>query len=318
MSALFKAAEKKHAKLRLALIGPAGSGKTYSALAVAVGLGARVAVVDTEHGSSELYADKFGFDVLKLESFEPKNYVDALRAAEAAGYDVVVIDSLSHAWIGKGGALEQVDNATRKSGSKNSYFAWREVTPQHNDLVEAILQCKCHVIATMRSKTEYIIDQNDKGKTAPRKVGMAPIQREGLEYEFTIVGEMDLDHYFNISKTRCSALTGKVIQKPGADLAKTLLGWLNSGAPAPKVEAPAAPSTTEASKPEAVAAEPKANSAAWFELQFNRCPTLDQHAVLREDLGKFKDALSRADFERAAKASREAKERLEKAVGGAP
>jgi hypothetical protein len=227
---MFKPATKKAAKLRMALIGPAGSGKTYSALALAQGLGSRVAVIDTEHGSASLYADKFQFDTCTLESFSPDTYVEALKAAEAAGYDVIIIDSLSHAWIGKEGALEQVDNAARRSGSKNTYFAWRDVTPKHNNLVEAIIQSKAHIIATMRAKTEYTLDKDDKGKVMPRKIGMAPIQREGLEYEFSIAGDMDLEHNYNITKTRCSMLTGKVNPKPGAELAKTLRTWLEGGA----------------------------------------------------------------------------------------
>ena len=129
-------ATKKAAKLRLALVGPAGSGKTYSALAIATGLGSKIALIDTEHGSAALYADKFAFDTCNLETFSPDSYVEAIKGAEAEGYDVIIIDSLSHAWIGKDGALEQVDQATRRSGSKNSYFAWRDVTPKHrNDRV---------------------------------------------------------------------------------------------------------------------------------------------------------------------------------------
>ncbi len=229
---MFKPATKKQSKLRLALTGPSGSGKTYSALAIAAGLGERIAVIDTEHGSASLYADAFRFDTCNLESFSPEAYIEAIKGAEEAGYDVLIIDSLSHAWIGKDGALEQVDTASRKSGNKNSYFAWRDVTPRHNALVEAILQSKSHVIATMRAKTEYALDKDDKGKVTPRKIGMAPVQRDGMEYEFSIAGELDLEHNFNVTKTRCSALAGQLIHKPGVPLAQTLKAWLDSGAPA--------------------------------------------------------------------------------------
>jgi len=244
---MFKPATKKQSKLRLALTGPSGSGKTFSALSIAAGLGEKVAVIDTEHGSASLYADKFKFDVCNLDSFSPESYVEAIKGAEDAGYDVIIIDSLSHAWIGKDGALEQVDNATRRSGSKNSYFAWRDVTPKHNALVESIIQSKAHVLCTMRAKTEYTLDKDDKGKVMPRKIGLAPVQRDGMEYEFSIAGELDLEHNFNVTKTRCSDLAGKSINKPGLQLAKILRTWLENGAQ----EVPAAPKLQPAQKPAA-------------------------------------------------------------------
>lgn len=229
MGFTFKKATKSRAKLRLALIGPSGSGKTYSSLAIASGLGDRIAVVDTEHGSASLYADEFGFDVLELTSFSPSSYVDAIKAAESAGYDVVVIDSLSHAWFGKDGALEMVDAAQRRQKTPNSYTAWRDVTPAHNHLVDAIIQSPCHIVATMRAKTDFVQEKDERGKTTIRKVGLAPIQRDGLDYEFTVVGDMDLDHVLTITKSRCKAIADKVIKFPGKDVAATLLAWLNDG-----------------------------------------------------------------------------------------
>jgi hypothetical protein len=226
----FSKATKTQSRLRLALVGPSGSGKTYTALTIAQHLGKRVAVIDTERGSASKYADIFTFDVLNLDTFSPLTYVDAIKAAESAGYDVLVIDSLSHAWMGKEGALEQVDNAAKRSSSHNSYTAWRDVTPMHNALIDAMLQSKCHIIGTMRSKTEYVIEEDERGKKVPRKVGMAPVQRDGLEYEFDVVGDMDLDNNFLVSKTRCPALAGKVIKKPGKPLADTLAAWLSDGA----------------------------------------------------------------------------------------
>lgn len=236
----FKKASKKSAWLRAALIGPAGSGKTYSALAVATGLGARVAVIDTEHGSASKYADAFAFDVLELDSFAPRTYVEALQAATAAGYDVVVVDSLSHAWMGKDGALEMVDRAAKTSRSGNSFDAWRSVTPEHNKLVEAMLACRAHLIVTLRAKTEYVLEEDARGKKVPRKVGMAPVQRDGLEYEFDVCGELSMDNELVVTKTRCSALAGQVIARPGRDLAATLRTWLTDGSepPAPVVVAP--------------------------------------------------------------------------------
>lgn len=230
---MFKKATKLQAKLRLALIGPAGSGKTYSALAIAKHLGQKVAVLDTERGSASLYADLFDFDVMEITTFGPQAYIDAINAAQTAGYDVLVIDSLSHAWMGKEGILEMKDNAVKR-GAGNDFTAWRDVTPAHNALVDAMLQADLHLIATMRAKTEYVMEKDDRtGKMVPRKVGLQPVQRDGLEYEFTVVGDMTPDNDLVIGKTRCYLLTGRVFNKPGEDVAAVLLGWLTDGTPPP-------------------------------------------------------------------------------------
>ena len=235
----FKKAIKSQSKLRLALIGPSGSGKTYTALVVASGLGQRVAVIDTEHGSASKYADLFGFDVLELDSFHPQTYCEAIAAAEEAGYDCLVIDSLSHAWAGKDGALEQVDKAQARMRSPNSFTAWRDVTPMQQKLVDSMVQSKMHIVATIRSKMDYVQDKDERGKTIIRKVGMAPVQRDGLEYEFDLVGDIDVDHRLVVTKSRIPALADAVILKPDTRLAETLLQWLNSGkAPTPVLRQP--------------------------------------------------------------------------------
>jgi hypothetical protein len=232
MAIQFQKATKKRSKLRLAFDGPAGSGKTMSALLVAKGLarGGKIAVIDTERGSASLYSDEVQFDVVELDSFSPDIYVEAIRTAEDLGYAVIIVDSLSHAWEGKGGALDVKDKASRRPGL-NDWTAWREVTPMHNRLVDAMLQSKAHIIATMRTKMEHVQEKDEKGKTVIRKVGMAPIQRPGLEYEFSVVGDLDYNHVLTISKTRCKALDGAQIPMPGERLAKTLLEWLESGEP---------------------------------------------------------------------------------------
>lgn len=237
----FKPASKQAARLRMALAGPAGSGKTYTALSIATALGQPVAVVDTEHGSASKYSDVFQFDTLELDSFHPERYIEAIHAAEEAGFPVLIIDSLSHAWMGKDGALELVDRAAKRSQSGNSYVAWRDVTPLHNALVEAMIQSKLHLIVTLRSKQDYVQEKDEKtGKTVIRKIGLAPVQRDGLEYEFDVYGDLDQDNNLIIGKTRCSVLTGQVIRRPGKPLAETLRGWLGSGPvePAPQPSAP--------------------------------------------------------------------------------
>lgn len=238
---VFKKAVKYGAKLRLALAGPAGSGKTWTALTIAKGLadGGSIAVIDTEHGSASKYADDFVFDVLEMTNFDPRNYIKAIHEAEQAGYAVLIIDSLSHAWNGTGGALELVD-ATAKKNLKNeapkpnTFNAWGEVTPIQNKMIDAILGSKIHIICTMRTKQEYIVNGN-----APRKLGMAPIQRADIEYEFDIYADMDIDNTMIIQKSRCRPLSGKVIPKPGAKVVEILATWLK-GAPIPIVTAPPA------------------------------------------------------------------------------
>jgi len=230
---MFEKATKKQSRLRLALVGPSGSGKTYSALAIASGLGSRIAVVDTERGSASKYAGIFkSFDTLQLETFHPQRYVDAIHEAEKAGYEILIIDSLSHAWIGREGALDLVDAAARRSKTGNSFNAWRDVTPLQNALIDAILGAKLHVIATMRSKQEYVLEKDDRtGKMVPRKVGLAPVQREGVEFEFDVVGEMSPDNVLTITKSRCPELSGTAVREPGAEFAAVLARWLSDGPP---------------------------------------------------------------------------------------
>lgn len=245
---MFKRAVKCQAKARIGIIGPSGSGKTYTALKLASCLGDKIAVIDTEHGSASKYADEFDFDTCELNNYDPRNYTKAIHYAGQAGYDVIVIDSLSHAWAGEGGALELADQIKAKYGG-NKWAAWSEVTPIHNKLVHSMLSSPAHIIATLRSKMEYIQTQDEKGKTVIRKVGMAPIQRDGMEYEFDIVADMDLEHNFIVSKTRCRALDGAIINKPGVELAKIILDWLTDGAPAPHRPAPAPEKQTKVAPP---------------------------------------------------------------------
>jgi len=222
----FHKAERRMSKLRLAIAGPAGSGKTYSALLIAFGIGGRVALIDTERGSGELYAHLGEYDVCSITSpFEPEKYTEAVKAAESAGYGVIIIDSLSHAWSGEGGLLDLHGHLSDRSG--NSWAAWRKVTPKHNQLVEAMLQSPCHIIATMRSKMEYT-QVTENGKTVVKKLGMNPIQRDGMEYEFTLFLDLDLDHVASAGKDRTSLFDGKFF-KPTTETGKSLIRWLEEG-----------------------------------------------------------------------------------------
>lgn len=225
---MFKKATRSTSKLKLALTGPSGSGKTYSALQIAKGLvpGGKYAVIDTENGSASLYSGRgVAFDVAEMHSpFLTEKYIQAIKAAEAAGYDVLIIDSLSHAWNGEGGLLQQKEQLDARGG--NSFTNWSKVTPKHEAFTAAILQANIHIIATMRSKQDYVLQDNGKGKQAPIKVGLAPVQREGLEYEFTTVLDIAMDHGAQASKDRTGIFNTirKLSEKDGELLAK----WLNA------------------------------------------------------------------------------------------
>ena len=238
-------AERRKARLRLGMIGASGSGKTLSSLLIAYGLvgdWSKIGLIDTEQGSGELYV---GTEISGVKigeymygritpPFEVSRYLEAVHALEQAGAEVIIVDSLSHAWAGEGGLLDKQGKIADRI--KNSYTAWREVTPEHNQLVEVMLQSSSHIIACLRAKTEYALEETDKGKKAPKKVGMAPIQRDGLEYEFTVVLDLDQKHTASSSKDRTGMFDGRYFT-PGPDTGKELLAWLEMGTDAPSPDA---------------------------------------------------------------------------------
>lgn len=221
----FKKAVRGMEFIRMAVSGPSKSGKTWSALMLAsqwVEGEKRIAVIDTEYSTSNLYADEFDFDCLTIgadEGYTPERLLKAVDTAKRFGYGVLIVDSFSHFWDGTGGILDRKLEVERRMKNPNGYFAWRDVTPLQDQVVKALLTFPGHVIATMRAKTEYELD----GGTTPRKVGMAPIQRDGVDYEFSIVGMLDTKHSMSIS-ARCKAVDGKAL-RPDEKLAQTLLGW---------------------------------------------------------------------------------------------
>lgn len=232
MSFTFTPATKRQRRARVFLTGPSGSGKTWTALTWARVLGEKIAAIDTEHGTMLAYADDFTFDHLALDPpFTVDRYIAALTAAADAGYDVLVIDSLSHAWAGKGGLLEMVDNYGRQHRG-DTFGAWRDVTPKHVEFIEALLSFPGHLLCTARAKVDYQMQQNDRGKWEPVKMGLAPVQRDGLDYEFDVVAEMAVpDNVLRVTKTRCSALADFGQVKPDETLAATLRDWLSDGKP---------------------------------------------------------------------------------------
>src|ERR1700689_613731 len=236
---MFRRAVKHGVGLRFAVCGPSGSGKTFTLLTLATELGGPIALLDTEHGTASKYADIFEFDVLELDSYDPLRLIELIDEAAEKQYRVLCIDSLSHFWVGKDGELDKVDRAARRMQAPNSFAAWKQVTPIHNALINKIISAPLHIMVSMRSKTEWILDRDDRtGKAVPRKVGLAPVMRDGIEYEFDVCGEMDQENTLQVTKSRCPKLSGGVFSKPGRDLADVLKEWLGSGTAPEQVRQP--------------------------------------------------------------------------------
>lgn len=231
----FQKSTRKKAKLRLALTGPSGSGKTFGALKLAQGLGGKIAVIDTERGSASLYSHLCEFDVLELDPpYTPERFIEAVEAAESAGYETLIIDSITHEWSGVGGCLELVDEVARAKFKGNTWSAWNDVTPRHRAFLDALMRSQMHIIATMRSKTETA-QTEENGRKRVVKLGMKAEQREGAEYEFTVVLDLVHDgHYAVPSKDRTGLFDDSNPKPISEDTGRLLLQWLESGEDAAK------------------------------------------------------------------------------------
>ncbi len=292
MALQIKPARRARAFARVGLVGPAGSGKTHGGLLIAAGLvsdpsfattrrptappwwevdpndplapktPAYILLGDTEAGSGSMEEGKPNipqYDTVQIEPpFKPEVYIEFLQLAQARGYEVAVIDSLSHAWVGQGGLLDTHGKLTDRG--QNSFTAWRTVTPKHNALIEAILQSRLHVVATMRAKTEYVLSENDKGKQVPKKVGMAPVQREGMDYEFTLVFDVDQDtHTVKASKDRTSLFDRADPFRVTRETGVKLHDWLKSGVEVART--PDDPSKATTSATTSPSSSPKTSSS---------------------------------------------------------
>lgn len=242
-------ASRRKAKIRLGISGPSGSGKTITALMIAYGITGtwdNIAVIDTESNSADLYANhtvksgkkdfKIGeFNVLPLRPpFTPERYIDAIQDCEAAGMEVIIIDSSSHEWNGEGGIIEMVDNLKKSGNGGNAFTAgWSEATPRHNKFVQAMLSSPSHIIACMRSKVDYVLEANEKGKMVPKKMGLAPVQREGLDYEFTTHFDLNQHHMAKAMKDRTGLFIGRADEVPTVETGNKILQWCESGVDVP-------------------------------------------------------------------------------------
>lgn len=232
MTIQFTQASRKKAYARILLAGPTGAGKTYTALQIASGLqnGSKIALLDTERGRANFYGNTVEFDHANLNNYGYKSYIEAIKAAEKAGYGVLVIDSASHAWE------ELVRLHDMMQG--NSWANWSKITPLYNELVNAIVTYPGHTIVTARAKMKY--EQNESRRIEP--IGLEPIMRNGFEYEFDLYGMIDIDHNMTVRKTVMPFLTDAIVSKPGRDLGVQIKEWLQEGKAPTVVQADEDPS----------------------------------------------------------------------------
>lgn len=219
-------AQRKRAKIKMAIQSPSGGGKSYSSLLIAKGLTngdfSKVAVIDSENGSSNLYAHLGEYNVLPISPpYTPEKYIEAITVCENAGMEVIILDSISHAWD------ELLDFHSKLAG--NSFTNWNKVTPRQKAFVDKILHCNAHIIATMRTKQDYVIQQNDN-KFKVEKVGLKSVQRDGMDYEFTLVFDIDINHFASSSKDRTGLFSNVPDFKISSETGKKILDWCNSGA----------------------------------------------------------------------------------------
>ncbi|UWM52099.1 ATP-binding protein [Streptomyces carpaticus] len=229
----FTPATREQAKARIGLQGPAGSGKTKTALRLAEGLaqGGPIGLIDTERRSALKYAQLPGrpdlggheFGHMPMDKHDPRHLVEAVRIAEQAGISVLIVDSWSHFWNGRGGLLEIVEEAGSAPGAGGTFGGWRTGNPIEQQMLDALLNFRGHLIVTMRTKGDYVID----GKKV-KKVGVKAVQREGAEYELDVVMDM-VEGTATVTKTRYEPLNGMTLHHPGEDIAETILDQLGQG-----------------------------------------------------------------------------------------
>lgn len=222
-------AKRSQARIRIALQGPSGSGKTYSSLLLAYGLTgdwSKIAVIDTENQSADLYAHLGTYQVLSLTPpYTPERYMEAIRVCEKADMEAIILDSLSHEWDGEGGILNE---HAKMQG--NSFTNWGKLTPRHNQLIQSILNCRAHIIATIRTKQEHVL-MNKDGKNVSEKVGLKSVQRDGLDYDFTILFEIDIHHHSICTKDRTQLFMGTSASILDYSVGVKIKEWCESGEP---------------------------------------------------------------------------------------
>jgi AAA domain len=270
-------ASKKKAKIKMALQGPSGAGKTKSALLIAYGICGswdKIAVIDTENHSADLYADMGNYNVVPLAApFTPERYILAIDLCLAAGIEVIILDSISHEWEGSGGILD-----IHSGMIGNSFTNWSKLTPRHNSFVQHLLQCDVHVIGTIRAKQEYVLSEKN-GKQVPEKVGLKGITRDGMDYEFTVVLDINQKHQATASKDRTGLFMDKPEFIPTVDTGSQVLRWCNTGTEA------AAPVAVE----DVIQAIHECTTIAELSAMYYQFPSYQES--LKQDFSKKKDGI---------------------------
>jgi hypothetical protein len=224
-------ATRKQAKIKLSLAGSSGSGKSYSAILLAYGLCndfSKICVIDTENHSASLYSHLGAFNVINLiPPFHPKKYIEAIKLCEQSKIEVIVIDNPTHAWSGKGGCLELHEKETAKMKIPNSFTAWNAITPIYQKYLDAIINSSCHVISTLRSKTEYVMSERN-GRQVPQKTGTAPMIRDGFDFEMSIAFDLDQQHKAFSTKDRTGLFQDKEPFVISTNTGKLIHDWCNS------------------------------------------------------------------------------------------
>lgn len=242
---VLRKAQRKRVKLKIGLVSASGGGKTLGSLLIAYGIvrnsypsisdeevWEKIAIIDTENGSGELYSNRDIANIhigeyctVPLEPpFESSKYIEAINLCYNSGIEVIIVDSLTHLWSGEGGALDKQANIAKRTG--NSFTSWKEPKKEFRAVIDKILQTDSHFITTMRSKVEYSQEKDGNGKTTVRKVGTAPVAMDGVDYEFSVVFDLDFDHIAAASKDRTGLFDGKYI-KLSPDVGKALISWVN-------------------------------------------------------------------------------------------
>jgi hypothetical protein len=222
-----KTAKRTQTRMQVAIHGASGHGKTFSSLLLAYGLCKdfnRICVIDTEEGSSNLYAHLGEYKVITIKApYTPEAYIEAIDQCLQNRIDVIIIDSLTHEWEGEGGILDIHANMPG-----NSFTNWTKITPRHNALIQKIMTSPCHVIATLRSKHEYVLTDKN-GKSVPEKVTMKPVQKDGIEYDFNVVFELDSQHYAKSTKDRTQLFSSKIPYRITEKIGEEMLRWCKEG-----------------------------------------------------------------------------------------
>jgi hypothetical protein len=266
-----RVSKRSQARIRIAMQGPSGAGKTYSSLLLAFGLTgnwSKIAVIDTENQSADLYAHLGSYNVISVGSPQtPEKYVEAIQVCEKAGMEAIIIDSISHEWE------TLLDIHSNMPG--NSFSNWAKITPRHNALLNKILYSSAHVIATVRSKQDYVLTDKN-GKMVPEKVGLKGVQRDGLEYDFTIVFEVNIKHQASASKDRTGMFGDQPEFKISEETGKKILNWCKEG-------------KTDSQKPEAFSLTSEFETSLSFLDAIQSCQNMDELIKLFNENPKLQE-----------------------------